>query len=206
MSNTADFLLRGIVLGISIAAPVGPISMLIIQRTLREGRVSGLVTGLGGALADAVYGCVAAFGLTVISGLLMEHSGYIRFFGGIFLLILALKSFRSQPATTEAKVRSTGLASHLVTTFFLTLTNPATIISFLALFAGAGLVSQSVNYVSSSALVFGIFSGSVIWSLFLTWLLSRFRTRITHTGLVWINRLSGLILLGFAVWALYTCL
>src|SRR5512147_1604480 len=121
---------RGLVVGFSIAAPVGPIGVLCIRRTLANGRISGLVTGLGAATADGMYGCVAGFGLTFISGILIDQQMWLRLFGGLFLCYLGVKTLLSRPAEQEAKAAGTGLLGSYASTFLLTLTNPMTIISF----------------------------------------------------------------------------
>jgi threonine/homoserine/homoserine lactone efflux protein len=148
-------------MGFSIAAPVGPIGVLCIRRTLSEGRRAGLLTGLGAATADAVYGCVAGFGLVFISRVLVSHRIWLRFFGGLFLCYLGIKTFLAKPAQQVPSIERSGLISAYVSTFFLTLTNPMTIVSFVGIFAGLGLASGG-DWVSATALVFGVFLGSVV--------------------------------------------
>ncbi len=201
-----DYLLKGLIIGFSIAAPVGPIGVLTIKRTLAEGRLSGFVTGMGAAMADTVYGFIAGFGLTVISAFLLTQAFWIKLIGGLFLLFLGVKSFISKPASNAAKLDSKGLFSNFVSTFFLTLTSPVTILSFVAIFAGLGLGTTKTDYTSSLSLVFGIFLGSALWWLILSSVVGFFQTKITPERLVWINRLSGLILLSFGLLALYSCL
>src|SRR5215212_10024460 len=123
-----SLLLKGLLIGFSIAAPVGPIGVLCIRRTLAQGRAAGLVSGLGAASADAVYGCIAGFGLTFISGLLISQQGWLRLIGGGFLLYLGIKTLLSRPAEQPASAGGTGLARAYASTQLLTLTNPATIL------------------------------------------------------------------------------
>lgn len=201
-----DYLIKGIIIGFSIAAPVGPIGVLTIKRTLAEGRLSGFVTGMGAAMADTVYGFIAGFGLTIISAFLLTQAFWIKLIGGLFLLFLGVKSFLSKPASNAAKLDSKGLLSNFVSTFFLTLTSPVTILSFVAIFAGLGLGTTKSDYTSSLSLVFGIFLGSALWWLILSSVVGFFQTKITPERLVWINRLSGLILLSFGLLALYSCM
>ena len=163
-----SFLLRGLVIGLSIAAPVGPIGVLCIRRTLTKGRVSGLVSGLGAATADAFYGCVAGFGLTFVSDLIVGQQGWLRLVGGAFLCYLGLKTFLSRPAEGGASTRESGLLGTYASTFFLTLTNPMTLLSFAAVFAGLGVGSAGGNYVSAGVLVLGVFIGSALWWLLLS--------------------------------------
>jgi threonine/homoserine/homoserine lactone efflux protein len=135
------FFLKGLLLGFSIAAPVGPIGLLCIQRTIANGRRSGLVTGLGAATADGLYGAVAAFGLTTISGFLVGQQIWLRLIGGLFLLYLGSRTFLSKSAERAASSIHKNLFRDYASTVFLTITNPMTILSFAAVFAGLGLAS-----------------------------------------------------------------
>lgn len=196
------FLLRGLVIGFSIAAPVGPIGVLCIRRTLSEGRVSGLVSGLGAATADAVYGCIAGFGLPFVSGLLIRQQVWLRLVGGAFLCCLGLKTFLARPAEQVASAEGNGLAGAYVSTFFLTLTNPLPLLSFAAIFAGLGVGDASGNYLSAGVLVFGVFIGSALWWLILSGVVGVVRTTFNPHRLQWVNRISGLIIAGFGLLAL----
>jgi threonine/homoserine/homoserine lactone efflux protein len=201
-----DYLIKGLIIGFSIAAPVGPIGVLTIKRTLTEGRISGFVTGMGAAMADTVYGIIAGFGLTAISSFLLTQEFWIKLIGGLFLLFLGVKSFVTKPASKAANVDSKGLLNNFISTFFLTITNPTTILSFLAIFAGLGLGTTKTDYSSSMTLVLGIFIGSALWWLILSSIVSSFQSKITPDRLIWINRLSGLIIISFGLFALYSCM
>jgi len=196
------FLIRGLAIGFSIAAPVGPIGVLCIRRTLAEGHASGLVSGLGAATADAIYGCIAGFGLTFVSNFLVSQQGWLRLVGGLFLCYLGLKTFLATPSEQAAAERGKGLAGAYVSTFLLTLTNPMTIISFAAIFAGLGLAGASGSYVSAGALVSGVFIGSALWWFILSGGVGVFRERFNLRGLQWINRVSGAIIIGFGLFAI----
>lgn len=196
------FLLRGFIIGFSIAAPVGPIGVLCIRRTLAKGRLSGLVSGLGAATADAIYGCVAGFGLTFISNILVSQQIWLRLIGGAFLCYLGLKTFLSKPAEQAASAEGNGLVGAYASTFFLTLTNPMTILSFAAIFAGLGVAGASGNYVSAGTLVLGVFMGSALWWLILSGVADVFRTKLNPHRLRWVNRISGVIITGFGLLAL----
>ena len=140
------FLLKGLIIGFSIAAPVGPIGVLCIRRTLAKGHASGLVSGLGAATADSVYGCVAGFGLTLVSSLLLEGQDWVRSMGGVFLLYLGIRTYLSKPSDGVPPARGLDLAGDYLSTFLLTLTNPLTILSFAAIFAGLGLAISRQEY------------------------------------------------------------
>ncbi|MBE9189436.1 LysE family transporter [Gloeocapsopsis crepidinum LEGE 06123] len=190
-----SFLLQGIILGFSIAAPVGPIGVLCIRRTLTYGRTAGLVSGLGAATADAFYGCIAGFGLTLISNFLVNQQLWFRVIGGIFLCYLGIKTFLSKPAEVSTSVKSNSLFGNYASTLFLTLTNPVTILSFVAIFAGLGVIEGS--YFDAIILVIGVFVGSALWWLFLSFGIDVLRSRFSQRGFVWINRISGMILVVF---------
>jgi threonine/homoserine/homoserine lactone efflux protein len=202
------FVLRGLLIGFSIAAPVGPIGVLCIRRTLAEGRIYGLVSGLGAATADATYGSVAGFGLTFISTFLVDQGIWLRLIGGLFLLYLGVRTFTSHPAVTSSSEgkRDKSLLAAYASTLGLTLTNPATILSFAIVFAGLGLATGSSDYADATLLVVGVFLGSASWWLLLSGGVSLLRSRFTYTGLWWVNRVSGIIITGFGIIALISTL
>ena len=195
--------LEGIVIGFAIAAPVGPIGVLCIRRTLADGRVSGLVSGLGAATADALYGAVAALGLTFVAEFLMGGESWLRLVGGAFLLFLGVRTFLARPAGRAApEARRIGLPGAYASTFFLTLTNPTTILSFAAIFAGLGVAGDaSGSALSAMLLVLGVFFGSATWWFVLSGATSLFRTRLSVRGLRWVNRISGTVIAAFGVLA-----
>jgi threonine/homoserine/homoserine lactone efflux protein len=197
-----NYLLRGFIIGLSIAAPVGPIGVLCIRRTLNNGRAAGLISGLGAASADAIYGCIAGFGLTFVSNFLVGQQFCLRLLGGLFLCYLGVKTFLTKATDRAAAAKANGLAGMYASVFFLTLTNPMTIISFAAVFAGLGLTSSNGNYATAALLVSGVFLGSASWWLILSSLVSIFRARFQAQGLQWVNRISGLIIAGFGLFAL----
>ena len=192
-------LLKGLILGFSIAAPVGPIGVLCIRRTLTDGRATGLVSGLGAASADALYGCIAGFGLTLLSDFLVSQQFWLRLVGGLFLFYLGIKTLLARPAQESASAQGTGLLGAYTSTLFLTLTNPMTILSFAAIFAGLGVASTDGDYASAALLVLGVFLGSALWWLLLSGGVSLFRARFNLSTLTWVNRLSGAGILAFGV-------
>jgi len=198
-----SFFSRGLVIGFSIAAPVGPIGMLCIRRTLAEGRVVGFVSGLGAATADGTYGLVAAFGLTSIAAFLVGHQLWLRVVGGAFLIFLGSRTFVARPATQPAAgVVDPRLLAAYTSTLFLTLTNPMTILSFAAVFAGLGLGTTGGGYRTAVLLVVGVFLGSAVWWAVLSGLTSLLRVRFDQKGMRWVNRVSGAIITAFGLAAI----
>jgi len=192
---------RGFVLGFTIAAAVGPISLLVIRRTLAEGRRYGLVSGLGVATADATYGAIAAFGLSAITDTLVNARQVLGLVGGVFLLWLAWRTIRSAP--TEAATVATerrGYAGAYLSILGLTLTNPMTILSFAALFAGLGVTSGATG--DATLIVLGVLLGSTTWWVVLTTAVALLRRRVTPTWIHRINLVSGLVIAAFAVVAI----
>jgi threonine/homoserine/homoserine lactone efflux protein len=193
--------LEGVAIGFAVAAPVGPIGVLCIRRTLADGRASGFVSGLGAATADAAYGSVAALGLTFVTGLLVDAETWLRLFGGVFLVFLGVKTFLSRPSERPASAGKGNLPGAYASTFALTLANPSTILSFAAIFAGLGAGSADG---SSTALLLvpGVFLGSTLWWFVLSGATSLLRAKLPAGGLRWVNRLSGAVLAGFGLVAL----
>lgn len=199
-------LLRGLVLGFSIAATVGPIGVLVIRRSLAEGRLVGFVSGLGAATADFFYGAIAAFGLTAVAGLMISQQAWLRLVGGAFLVYLGVRTFLAQPAGQAAEASGRGLLGAYGSTLFLTLTNPATILSFAVIFAGLGLAGFEGGAWASLALVVGVFLGSAGWWLLLSGGVSLLKGQVTLRGLVWVNRIAGGIIVAFGIAALASLL
>jgi len=195
--------LQGLIIGFSIAAPVGPIGILCIRRTLAEGRASGFLSGLGAATADALYGCVAGFGLTVISAFLVDQRFWIQLTGGIFLLALGIKTLRATPAESAAAASGTGLAAGYASTLLLTLANPMTILSFAGIFAALGIADTGGDLSAASLLVLGVFIGSAAWWLILSGGVGLMRDRLAPGMLRWTNRLSGIVLVSFGILAVW---
>lgn len=197
-----SFFAKGLIIGFSIAAPVGPIGILCIQRTMARGRVAGIATGMGAATADAIYGCIAGFGLSFISRFLVEQQMWLKLGGGVFLGYLGLRTILARPEEKTIASGNQGLLSDYLTTFFLTLTNPMTILSFTAIFAGLGLATGTDGYSAALTLVAGVFLGSASWWLLLTSGVGLLRSRPGPAFRTWINRISGTVLIVFAFIAL----
>jgi threonine/homoserine/homoserine lactone efflux protein len=195
-------LLRGLVLGFSIAAPVGPIGVLCIRRTLAGGFRLGFASGLGAASADAVYGSIAAFGLTALSDLLVRQQPAFRFLGGVFLCYLGVRTFLAVPAGDGGTKEDRSLPGAMASTFLLTLTNPMTILMFAGMFAGLGLAAAGPGFAAAGTVVLGVFLGSGSWWLLLSGGVSLLRRQVSGRVLRWVNRASGVVIAAFGVTAI----
>jgi threonine/homoserine/homoserine lactone efflux protein len=195
--------LKGLILGFVIAAPVGPIGVLCARRTLTHGRRAGFFSGMGAATADSIYGFIAAFGLTFVSNFLIGHQFWLRLVGGTLLCFLGTKTLISVPKEySELPPSARKYAGMYTSTFLLTLTNPMTIFSFAAVFAGFGLAGTKGSVTSAGILILGVFLGSAIWWLLLVGVFSLFKKRFEHHELQWVNRIAGLIIAGSGILAL----
>ena len=192
---------KGLVFGFLLAATVGPMWVLCFRRTVELGVLAGIVSGMGIAVADGLYGAVAAFGLTALSGFLLQHSYWIALAGAVFLLYLGFRNLLARPAMDQDAATSKGLIQDFISTLGLTLANPPTLLAFAAIFAGLGLAS-STDYEAAALVVLGVFLGSALWWLILAggagWLRARMGPGLARA----INVVSGLSILGFAAWQL----
>lgn len=195
-------LLRGALIGLAIAAPVGPIGVLCIRRTLAGGQIAGLVSGLGAATADLVYGVIAALGLTALAELLTGVSFWTRLLGGLLLCYMGWRTLRERPAEGPAAATGRGLLGAYASTFLLTISNPATVIAFFAVFAGLGAASAARSYGDGLVLAIGVALGSALWWLLLSAVVGLLRSRATPAAMRWVNIVSGVIIAGFGVAAL----
>lgn len=162
----------------------------------------GFLSGLGAASADACYGFIAGFGLTLITSFLLDQKVLLQAVGGLFLCYLGVRTFRSKPAADAAKASGDTLFRSYASTLMLTITNPMTIMSFLGAFAGLGMGGSQTGIASAVALVIGVFVGSALWWLALSLVIGMFRDRIHVSALGWINRISGVILSVFGLVAI----
>jgi threonine/homoserine/homoserine lactone efflux protein len=194
-----EYFLRGVAIGFSIAAPVGPIGILCIHRTLSDGWSTGMLSGLGAACADMVYGGIAAFGIRAVSEFLLSQQVWIRTVGGLFLIYLGIRTIFSVRLEREIPSSQRGLLGAFLSTFLLTLTNPVTILSFGAMFAGFGLLTEGVSYSVSALIVLGVFLGSGLWWFLLSGGVNLLRTRFNISLLKWVNRLSGGVITTFGI-------
>lgn len=196
------YLLKGIILGLSIAAPVGPIGVLCIRRTLVHGKLIGFLSGLGAATADAIYGSIAAAGLTAITDFLLVQQLWLQTVGGLFLCYMGVQILRAKPAEKAAAAVGEGRLLAYVSTLLLTLTNPLTILTFLAIFAGFGLTQTGGDILFVFSLVAGIFTGSALWWFLLCFGVARLQPKLDPRSFVWVNRISGSIVVLFGAFSL----
>jgi len=195
-----EMIWKGLIIGFSIAAPVGPIGILCIRRTLEYGRFVGFVSGLGAATADALYGLMAGLGLTIISNFLLGQQWYLQIIGSIFLCYLGVKIFISTPSQDSAKAKGNKPFKAYISTFLLTITNPVTILSFIAIFSGLGMNSNDTTSFGF-LLVLGVFLGSALWWLLLSSIAGIIANKMKSKSfsMKLINRFSGVILLLFGI-------
>jgi threonine/homoserine/homoserine lactone efflux protein len=209
----AGFFIRGLLIGLSVAATIGPMSVLCMQRTMIKGFLYGLISGLGIATADGLYGCVAGLGLTVIASLLVSLQTWIHLLGGLFLLYLGGKTMLTKPAERPAQAATaTSFVAAYISTFLLTLTNPLTILSFTAIFAALGVGGGPNSTLAALLVIGGVFLGSMLWWCLLTGVISLLRGRLyvsssvsgSSRWLLWMNRISGGIITLFGLLALFS--
>jgi threonine/homoserine/homoserine lactone efflux protein len=186
--------LKGILIGFAMAVPIGPIGIMCIRKTLAEGRLRGLIIGLGAATADFFYGCVAAFGITIISDTLVSQRIWIRLIGGLLLLYLGVRTFRKLPADPNIPLNDKGIFRSYLSSLLITITNPLTIFAFIAVFAALGLENEAIIF-SGLALVVGVFAGSFLWFLSLSSSVMLFRKKLDLIGLRWVNRIAGILII-----------
>lgn len=187
--------LKGIAVGVVIALPVGPVGVLCVRRTLFEGPTFGFVSGLGAATADTVFGVIAGFGLTIVRDFMLHYQDWFGIAGGLFLVYLGGRALRTEDLTEPEPLAGEAHFGAYASTFALTITNPITILAFAAIFAKVG-ISQSGLYWEVGALVAGVFAGSLVWWLGLSFGIAGLRRVFGTVSLTWLNRISGVILAG----------
>jgi threonine/homoserine/homoserine lactone efflux protein len=185
--------LKGLIIGFAMAIPIGPIGIMCIRKTLAEGHSRGLMIGLGGATADSLYGIIAAFGLTFVSDLISKEYLWLHLVGGGILLILGIRTFRARRRDPILPFDNKGLLGSYVSAFILALTNPVTIVAFIAVFAAFGLGRQ-LTMISACVLVLGVFAGSLLWFLTLGFVATFFRKKLNRGGLKLVNKIAGVLI------------
>ncbi len=204
-----QLVLTGIAIGVAVAAPIGPVNILCIQRSLKQGFTAGLLTGMGAVLGDGMFAAIAAFSITSISGFLTGYSYWIEIIGGVFLVVLGGRSLLIETTFEPRRenLNFMGNTALVGTTFFMTITNPAMVLGFAALFGSAGgLVHFPENYRQAIVLVAAVMVGSFLWWLFLSGAMHRFRDKISSNTIAVINRVSAGLILVFGATVLVRAL
>ncbi len=196
--------MKGLLIGIIIGVPVGPVGALSVRRVLIHGPIYGLTSGLGASVADLVYGSIVAFGLTFISDFLIHYQFWFRLFGGMMILLIGIKIYQSrlQFNDMDAEKENKNVHSHIgafLSTFLLTISNPTTVVSFLVIFAGFGLKGLDNNYTGALQLIAGVFAGGGLWWILLTYITNKYKARINDHNLKKVNKVFGSIIILFGV-------
>lgn len=193
------FFLKGLIIGFAMAVPIGPLGVMCIRKTLAEGHSRGMIIGLGAATVDSLYGGIGAFGLTFVSDLIASQTFWLRLVGGGLLLFLGVRTYRAKRKDSIIPFEKKGLLGSYISSFLLALTNPVTIFAFVAVFAAFGL-GHKLSFLSAGLLVLGVFIGTCVWFLTLSYVATVFRKKLDSGGMIWVNRISGglIILSGVA--------
>lgn len=196
--ESLQLLLRGALAGLAISAPVGPVNVLCVSRTISKGRSGGIVSGLGAAAADTIYGAIAGFSISFVIGWLERELFWIRLVGGLLLIAIGVVYYRKRPKSLRETAPRDSAASDIATTFLLTLTNPTTTLSFLAVLAVLGL-GERRPWALTVFLVSGIFAGAMFWWTVLALVSGHFRDRFDDRAVLWMNRIAALAIGGFGL-------
>ncbi len=196
-----ELLIRGTIAGLIIAAPVGPVNVLCIQRTIAKGWRSGVISGVGAAAADTLYGAVAGFSITYIIQFLIREQFWIRIVGGALLVAIGISYLFKRPRDLQEKGKGGTEYTDVQSTFLLNLTNPTTVLSFLAVLATLGIEGGGPWWLGT-VLVAGIFCGSMLWWIVLASAVNHFRDRFGERTMVWMNRIAGVAIGGFGIAAM----
>lgn len=202
LKGLIPFFVKGLMVGFIIAAPVGPVGIMCIHRTIAQGKLAGYVSGLGATIADTFYGAVAAFGLSFLAAELLSHQFWLRSIGGTVLCLIGLRSLLARHVPAPAAAAREKLVGDFASAFFVTLTNPITVLSFAAVFAAIGIADVGEKARWGAALIAGVFTGAAAWWFLLTSLAGLFRRLVSDVGVLWINRGSGAIILVFGAFLL----
>jgi threonine/homoserine/homoserine lactone efflux protein len=189
---------KGLLIGFVIAAPVGPINIMCVRRTIVHGRLAGIVSGIGSALADTILGAIAIFGMAFLADVLLEERFWLALGGAIFLAVLGVRSLTKPPPKLVSARDPTSLLGDFTSSLVLTLSNPITILSFFGIFAAFGVHPDEQIGPDDWAALLGVFSGAMAWWLTVTGLAGMFHGRFTVSGLIWANRITGIVMLVFA--------
>jgi threonine/homoserine/homoserine lactone efflux protein len=197
--------IRGLIIGFTIATAVGPITLLVIRRTIDHGGWYGFASGLGVATADASYAAVAAFGLTAITTFLVSVHVLLGIVGGAVIVLIGLQTMRTRPTGPAVDTARPGMASAFVSIYALTMTNPLTIVLYAGVFAGIGLAAGS-SFADAAVVTLAAWLGSTLWWVILCSIVGWARGRVSTTVLLWVNRVSGAALVALGVLAIVSVL
>jgi threonine/homoserine/homoserine lactone efflux protein len=195
--------LKGAILGFAMAAPIGPVGLITIRTSIKRGRAQGFVMAAAVATADAMYGAVAAFGLTIISDPILFYKFHIQFFGGLLLLALAGHIYISKVQSDQTAIKERSKFSIFTATLLFTLSNPSNIFSFAAVFAALNMATKSTSATDASLIVAGVFVGSGSWFSVLSWFSSKHKKAFTDKVMVRVNKGAGIALALFASYAIF---
>lgn len=193
------YILEGVLIGFVVAVPVGPLGLLCINRALAMGAIGGLFSGLGVASADALAASLVALGISLVPNSFTEHQTLLRLAGGVFLCYLGWKIYGTKPRAQPPLGNVNGWLSAYATTFFLAISNPATILSFIAIYAGWHVPSLQGRYFATALLALGVFIGSALWWIGLFIGMTAFHGKFTLRMIGWVHRVSGVVILGFGI-------
>jgi threonine/homoserine/homoserine lactone efflux protein len=197
--------LRGLIIGFTIAMAVGPITLLVVRRTMDHGGLYGFASGLGVASADASYGGIAAFGLTAVTTLLVSNHAILAVVGGLVIAALGVRTILARPNAPAPDAERPGYAGAFASIYALTMTNPLTIVLFAGVFAGIGLAAGA-SFVDAAFVTLGVWAGSTLWWVVLCSVVAWLRWRVSTTALLWVNRVSGAALVVFGLAAIWSAI
>ncbi len=196
-----DIIFKGILVGLSVSVPLGPIGVLCIQRTLNKGYISGIISGTGASFADIIYAVIAGFGITFISDFLIAQQSIIRIVGGLFLIFVGIKIYLSNPIKQIREQRTKGkrYLTDFITSFLVTISNPITILAFGVIFSSFSMIDKSTEPVEISMILASVFAGALLWWMTLISIVSLFKKKIRLRNLFWINKITGVLIVIFAI-------
>jgi len=197
---------KGFLVGLIISAPIGPVGALCIQRTMNNGRLSGIVSGFGAAVGDSIFAIIAAFGLAFISAFLDEKEAWIKIVGGVILLFFGLRVYLSKPGDCSGQENEINHFGTFGSALLLTLSNPLVILSIIAVFAILGIVNPTANYPSTALLVLGVFCGAIFLWIITCHILSNYRNKMGERGVFLVNKITGLFILACSGYAFLSLL
>ncbi|WP_321317267.1 LysE family transporter [Labilibaculum sp.] len=203
-----QYLFKGIVVGLMVSIPLGPIGVLIIQKTIQKGRLAGFISGLGAAVADMFYATVAAFGLGMVLSFIKTQEFYLQLIGSIFLVYVGLRIFFTNPIKQIRGAKKTGkkgMLGDFVSIFFLTASNPIAVFVFVAVFAGASIFGSNPTLRIELFLILGVLLGGALWWYTLSTIINIFRKKFRLKQLFWINKISGIIIAALGFLAFLAC-